>query len=744
MSKPANPAQQGNVRVLSLEEWETLLAPLTPAARQSVDSIANAISTRPVPEALAPRPQPTRTLSRPGTPVQQDRLKRQPSRREVILGSQSPRQGSSRAKSPPTGGFSLSTPVETPQQFYELFATVQAAMDLEQEAIYRKYLDEIRGYIERSEVVLGKLEDGRGLLKEMEANQKFVEDGAEALQDACEELLDEQRYLLHLSDNIEHKLGYFRELESAQRLLNQTGESLVLEPEFVQMLDKVESSIDFLKANRDFKDSEIYLLRFQQCLTRAMTLLKMYFINFLRHLWGEISALTLGKELDPVVEGTLFYGKFTTYADTIRPLVWELEKRADREPEEYKSLLGECHQAWTATRGQLIGAMVSEEVRRMGVAEKDLVKLTKTGCSYLRNVCQKEYDLFRSYFALSGTPEIYQQLEHLCDTLYDLLRPLILSSTLPTLCDLCTVLSAMVSLDVSDSEPSSPLASPSHFMHEQSLHSFRFNVLLSPLLEDAQTRLVFRAQAVLESDIVRFVPAAKDLDYPEKLEGGNGGIAAWKTADGGLATFELPEGDQKDSFYPTLIKTVWLLGSLESRVAGTIFEDFGNEAVSCCRRSFHTAAESIGKKSLLDSKLFLIRHLLILKEVVRNVDMVQIDRAVDFTSSIDVLGNLLRGKSNILDPSTLYHLASKGMPSFAEKTVDAKNELEADLRLACEEAITTATNEINKAAGEGEDAQKARDALKSIQTQLVLYLGDEIHEQLYKPIKEWVTGEYGS
>ena len=40
---------------------------------------------------------------------------------------------------------------------------------------------------------------------------------------------------------------------------------------------------------RHFKEAEIYLLRFQQCMTRAMTLIKMYFVGSLRALTADVS-----------------------------------------------------------------------------------------------------------------------------------------------------------------------------------------------------------------------------------------------------------------------------------------------------------------------------------------------------------------------------------------------------------------------------------------------------------------------
>ena len=43
--------------------------------------------------------------------------------------------------------------------------------------------------------------------------------------------------------------------------------------------------------------------------------------------------------------------------------------------------------------------------------------------------------------------------------------------------------------------------------------------LLKMVLQDAQTRLFFKAQSVIQSDIRHFVPKAEDLAYPDVLVG---------------------------------------------------------------------------------------------------------------------------------------------------------------------------------------------------------------------------------
>jgi Sec34-like family len=110
---------------------------------------------------------------------------------------------------------------------------------------------------------------------------------------------------LTLTEDIDTRLEYFQELEHATRMLNHPGESLVLQTDFLYMVERVDICIDYLKAHvsvlmlvtsprqrrdqRHFREAEIYLLRFQPCMTRAMTLIKMYFVGSLRALTTDIS-----------------------------------------------------------------------------------------------------------------------------------------------------------------------------------------------------------------------------------------------------------------------------------------------------------------------------------------------------------------------------------------------------------------------------------------------------------------------
>lgn len=171
-------------------------------------------------------------------------------------------------------------------------------------------------------------------------------------------------------------------------------------------------------------------------------------------------------------------------------------------------------------------------------------------------------------------------LETLCDYLYDHIRPRILHEpSLEVLCGVCTVLQALMVQDVS-TEPtedddtlytpqSTPGISPfgisgggdggdyftprddliysaggklkrptpgrqssytsasgryatssmtTRQKRRKPLSRLHTEILLKMVLQDAQTRLVFRAQALLRADVEYYVAKEADLAYPAKLK----------------------------------------------------------------------------------------------------------------------------------------------------------------------------------------------------------------------------------
>ena len=106
--------------------------------------------------------------------------------------------------------------------------------------------------------------------------------------------------------------------------------------------------------------------------------------------------------------------------------------------------------------------------------------------------------------------------------------------------------------------------------------------------------------------------------------------------------FQLPSLDKQETWFPTLRKTIWVLSQLHDFVKPAIFEDIAQEAVSLCRQSLLVASEQIrSSKSALDGQLFLARHLVILKEMTKNLEFGREGRSGDGNDLGGVTGTFL-------------------------------------------------------------------------------------------------------
>ncbi|WVR07593.1 hypothetical protein IAU60_004635 [Kwoniella sp. DSM 27419] len=770
-SRAGTPLSRG---VLSLDEWESR-SPLSDEQLQSLSTVKERFSERPLPDKFNHAETSTQGASRPSTPVRPRGL-------PLHLHSPSP-TGSRDTSAPGTPvqyGFqsTLSAPdaihpasINTPQQFLDHFTALTLSTEHEQDSLYRDHLAEIAGLREKCDHLIELLQGGEEEVTEMLKCLQYVEEKSESLRGACEDLLEEQTHLLTLTSQLAHRLTFFTFLESAQRMLNNPGNDLVLSPDFLPMVKRLDECIGYLGEHRDFKDAELYLIRYQQCMTRSMTLIKLYFVAVVRAMGQEVSKRIADKSLSETAIQALLYTKFISLSGPVRPLLAELESRVSSNSDEVTPLLAECHLAWVQTRQSLMGGRVADEVAGMNPARSDLVDLTRAGCSFLKQTCLDEFNLFKHFF-MSGETPLYGYLETLCDYLYDHIRPRILHEpSLQLLCGVCTVLQALMVQDISmedDDDPDgaiySPVSTPggvspfgtsarddyfttprysrhdsgqsfsrgsmalrrqssypspsvsmsrqgsmSYNAHQRTpsvrtvqrkkrkpLSRLHIEVLLRMVLQDAQTRLVFRAQAMLSAEVEYYVPKEGELEYPEKLgKGGNGKLIHRDRTvsldddddDDDPAFLSLPSPEAQASWYPTLKVTLWILSCLYTYVDTAVFEDLAQEAIPTCRRSLTSASDllSAKKDKQVDGKLFLIRHLLILKEMTAGLELGK-SRRKEWSGIGDFLQSLLDNAGSLLG----YGRGS--VVKASEFAPDARTDVDRNLKIACEELISLAVS----------------------------------------------------
>nr|XP_039250250.1 conserved oligomeric Golgi complex subunit 3-like isoform X2 [Styela clava] len=443
---------------------------------------------------------------------------------------------------------------------------------------------------------------------------------------------------------------------------------------------------------------------------------------------------------------TLYYGKFRTNAPRILGLVEQIEKRIERNAE-YGNYLFEIHQCYFRQREQLVGPSVTTAMSDLLAANKqDQCALVRSGCSFMVHVCEDEHQLYGHFFTTRSS-KLDEMLRQLCVNLYDMLRPLIIHVYhLETLAELCTILKTEMIDDHVQNNP-------------EQLQAFEY--VVKQMLEDVQERLVFRANIHIRDDILGYKPAPGDLAYPEKLQMMEDIAKSLKEAASKQASersfieiklddeqeqaesskllntsseaqnmensirsglqqnqqqrFQTSPADMHGMWFPTVRRVLVCLSKLYRCIDKTIFQGLSQEALQACVQSLVRASNFIRtqefalqsakgaasksvKPKVVDSQLFLIKHLLILREQIApfHAEFAIRETQLDFSRTKDVayqmfefstIPKLLRVNSN----NALLQFFSDGAPEVKEFYIDSKKDVDRQLKYVCEEFIEHVT-----------------------------------------------------
>jgi hypothetical protein len=148
------------------------------------------------------------------------------------------------------------------------------------------------------------------------------------------------------------------------------------------------------------------------------------------------------------------------------------------------------------------------------------------------------------------------------------------------------------------------------------------------------------------------------------------------------------------TWYPPLEKTLSCLSKLYRCLEQAVFTGLAQEAVEVCSLSIQKASKLIIKRSTtMDGQLFLIKHLLILREQIApfDIEFSVTHKELDFSHLLEHLRRILRGQASLFDWSRSTSLARTLSPRVLESQIDAKKELEKCLKTTCEEFIMSVT-----------------------------------------------------
>ncbi|KAH7394142.1 Sec34-like family-domain-containing protein [Phaeosphaeria sp. MPI-PUGE-AT-0046c] len=547
------------------------------------------------------------------------------------------------------------------------------------------------------------------ILSALSSSFKAVEAQTTAFRTQCEGLMDDQKRITKLADDMEQNLRYYMYLEPTTKRLNAPGAGkMVRGKEFTDMLANLDSCLDYMQANSKHKEAETYRSRYRLLLTRALTLIRVHFTEALREIAADVAKRIADRQLNDTTMSALLYAKFRVGAPELKTIGLEIQKRAvlpkgsaPGAEAEYQSLMNELYQSYSTTRGRLMLPVVAKKIGEIAQApstSQDLVSFARRSISLLRDICSDECGLWREWF--DGDGGLYDFLEAMCEPLYDYLRPRIIHETqILKLCELCTLIQTQYMEEDEDDDES------------VDADKLDFSILVHPALEDAQNRLVFLSLAILRDDIERFKPKPEDLDYPAKNKKlmGSGGKSNQPALSGRREPkSEVPptpllpktptvveEDDDSDArwnynteaafkdWYPTLRKAIWLLSKIYRLVHSSVFDDLAHRIVHSTTLSLTQASALLTKStSPTDAALFLVSHLLLLKQQIVAFDIEFVTPETEVQYDISSITNTfweLRSRGGLFNPRNLVGLL---IPKVVENMLDAKAEVDARLRQA--------------------------------------------------------------
>uniref|UniRef100_A0A3Q3XP49 Conserved oligomeric Golgi complex subunit 3 n=1 Tax=Mola mola TaxID=94237 RepID=A0A3Q3XP49_MOLML len=570
--------------------------------------------------------------------------------------------------------------IETAQQFFAWFAKLQANMDQDENVKYRKTRDDLNCYQEQCDAILKDVSAALEHLDSLQKQYLFVSDKTGTLHEACEQLLKEQSELVDLAESIQQKLSYFNELENINTKLNSPTLSVNSEG-FIPMLSKLDDCIEYVSSHPNFKDYPVYLAKFKQCLSKAMHFMKIHIVNTMQNLTSQL---------------------------TKRSLIEQIEQRSEKIPE-YQQLLDEIHQCYLDQREQLLSPSIASTITDLtNQNSKDHCALVRSGCAFMVHVCQDEHQLYNEFFS-KRTPKLDELLEKLCLSLYDVLRPLIIHIIhLETLSELCSILKNEMLDD---------------HVHNNAAQLGAFDAVVKQMLEDVQERLVYRTHIYIQTDIIGYKPAPGDLAYPEKLEmmeriAQSLKEEKMKSQESTFSDVQLedPNGrrnsnaasslqtsispaDLHGMWYPTVRRTLVCLSKLYRCIDRAVFQGLSQEALSACIQSLLKASDIILKnKTQLDGQLFLIKHLLIMREQIApfHTDFAIKEISLDLKKTRDAAFKILNPKAvpkffRLNSHNAILEFLLEGTPEIKEHYIDSKKDVDRHLKFSCEQFIQQQT-----------------------------------------------------
>ncbi|KAI1711143.1 sec34-like family domain-containing protein [Ditylenchus destructor] len=611
-------------------------------------------------------------------------------------------------------------------------------------------------------------------LVELEEKYNAVSDKTSSLHNACDQLMSQQTQLAAANEQIKSNLHHYQQYDWLMKKL-QTSKLSLSGTLFTQILSTIHECITYLKNHSEENEAAIYLLKYEQCLSKSLTAIKAGVLADLQSckddvLYRQLRAsnqqhniTTVSSSSSYVDDDTfaLLYGVFGVKANTIRNAIAQAHQFF-AEYVEYQTVVLELEHEYFQIREHLLRPIVNATIQQLCQRHSNSsCSLTRDGCTFLLRLCDDEFRLYKQFFVVdpngdvglrsaSSTPKpmlpmsaesqyFWRQscmtfdafIDGLCRILYDTLRPLIIHNPhLETLAQLCSLLKVDMIEDRCGMFMQTPYGTAGHVgsntagMNTPNQHvnpRAGFARVMGELVGDIVERIVYRTSMFAQSDVLGYNPAPGDLAYPERLvmmnkDQSQNPAASEKTGPKPASTSAI---DLHCLWYPTVRRTVMCLSKLYKCLDPAVFLSISKELLDACCQSLEIAAQRIRQLPIdptkasvksagraLDAELFIVKHLLILREQTSPYHFPmtpQFDYSLDLSkyknSMFQLLSSENRGRWFELSSNNAVLSFLLAAPvHVSEFQTDSRRVIEGHLKRYCHELIRFVTNLLIGAA----------------------------------------------
>eukprot|EP00927_Polykrikos_kofoidii_P000787 TRINITY_DN10300_c0_g1_i1.p1 TRINITY_DN10300_c0_g1~~TRINITY_DN10300_c0_g1_i1.p1 ORF type:complete len:819 (+),score=128.83 TRINITY_DN10300_c0_g1_i1:96-2459(+) len=433
------------------------------------------------------------------------------------------------------------------------------------------------------------------------------------LRESCEWKLCEQDRMNHFVEAVGQRLQAFGDSAEIARALENSA-VLASPSVFDATLDRIEHAATYMEMHHDFNGAEECIHQLEHLRGRGCILARAAVQRCLERSAAQVEQELWDESGERAVNPQIFQVPFRAVAPSCRSVAAVLHRRMAMH-RAYGVTLDEMETIYAATRERLVLDSVDLHLSTLMQTQPDLLRTVNHASVYVLEAERTERELFGAFFELRQPQDALDRLlGRVADVFLRALRPGVVACTSV---DMLREVAESLQVDVLDPRrqaaelgsavPSSPVA-----------------VAMTRLHAELREQLIAQARAQIGREVVDHRPAPAELDYP------------WVCFGGSVCASSEPNGSRSEyqrGWYPTLVSTLGTLAKTYRVLGPVSFSRLARDATSACVASLRRVALSLADRPIvqpfhtlavliraLNSELFLIKHLLLLREQVASFE----------------------------------------------------------------------------------------------------------------------------